>query len=79
MKTTVEIPDSLFREAKACADSRGVTFRQIIEEGLRAIIQQKRHPRKRFRLRDGSFGGQALQGDMSWPDIRRTIYQGRGE
>ncbi|MCU1339643.1 MAG: hypothetical protein JWO19_5224 [Bryobacterales bacterium] len=40
MKTTVDLPDSLFREAKACAESRGVSFRQMIEEGLRAVIRE---------------------------------------
>jgi hypothetical protein len=79
MKTTMEIPDSLFQEAKALAESRGVPFRQIVEEGLRLIIQQRRQPRKRFRLRDGSFGGHGLQSDMSWADIRRNLYEGCGE
>jgi hypothetical protein len=79
MKTTVELPDALFQEAKEFADSRGVPFRQVVEEGLRAMIQQGRQPRKRFRLRDGSFGGQGLQNDLSWSDTRAAIYQGRGE
>jgi len=79
MKTTVEIPDSLFQEAKAYADSKGIPFRQIVEDGLRAVIQEKRHRQKRFRLRDGSYGGQGLRDDLSWPEIRTLIYQGRGE
>jgi len=79
MKTTVEIPDSLFREARAYADSKGIPFRQVIEEGLRVVLQAKRHRPKRFRLRDGSYGGQGLQADLSWPEIRALIYQGRGE
>ena len=77
MKTTVEIPDSLFEDAKACAGSRGVPFRQIVEEGLRAIVQQQQKPRKTFRLRDGSFGGKGS--GLSWTEMRRTIYEGRGE
>jgi len=79
MKTTVEIPDSLFREAKACAESRGVPMREIIEEGLRAVIQRDRARSKPFHLRDGSFGGKGLPEDLSWSEIRRTIYSGRGE
>ena len=79
MKTTVEIPDSLFEEAKACAESRHVPFRQLVEEGLRAVIQESQRTRRRFRLRDVSFGGKGLQKDLSWPDIRQTIYEGRGE
>jgi len=34
VKTTVEIPDLLFAEVKAHAEIRGVTFRQMVEEGL---------------------------------------------
>ena len=78
MKTTVEIADSLFKEAKACADARHVPLRQLIEEGLRTVIQ--REPAKKpFKLRDGSFHGQGLQRDMSWEEIRKIIYEGRGE
>ena len=76
MKTTVEIPDSLFQ---AYADSKGIPFRQIVEDGLRAVIQTGRHRQKPFRLRDGSYGGQGLRDDLSWPEIRTLIYQGRGE
>ena len=79
MKTTVEIPDSLFDEAKACAESRGVSFRQIVEEGLRAIIEQAQKPRKRFQLRDGSFGGEGIERELPWPEVRHYIYEGRGE
>ncbi len=78
MKTTVDLPDSLFEEATACAESRGVPFRQIIEEGLRAVIHSS-HKHKRFRLRDGSFGGHGSQPPKDWTAVRAAIYQGRGE
>ena len=78
MKTTVEIAGSLFEEAKACAESRGMTFREIVEEGLRAVIRE-RNPHKSFRLRDGSFKGEGLQKQFSWPEIRQIVYEGRGE
>ena len=79
MKTTVDIPDSLFQEARACAEARGVSFRQIVEEGLREVIRHSRESRQRFRLRDGSVGGQGRNRDFSWPELRRAIYEGRGE
>jgi hypothetical protein len=79
MKTTVEITDSLFEEAKAEAASRGVSLRQIIEEGLRTVLS-RREKRVRFHLRDGSFGpARGLHSTRSWDEIRETIYQGRGE
>lgn len=34
MKTTVEIPDSLFRKAKAKAAERGQTLKEFISEAL---------------------------------------------
>ena len=79
MKTTVEIADSLFAEAKACAESRGVSFRELLEEGLRSVLERNRKHAKRFHLRDGSFGARGTQNDLSWPEIRKRIYEGRGE
>jgi len=77
VKTTVEISDSLLDEAKAYAASRSIPLRQVLEEGLRTVLKRER-PTK-FRLRDGSFKGHGLQGDMSWGEIRERIYEGRGE
>ena len=79
MKTTVEIADSLFAEAKAYTEAHGLSFRELVEEGLRSTLQGRQRSAKRFRMRDGSFRGQGLQADLSWPEIRRQIYEGRGE
>jgi hypothetical protein len=79
MKTTVEIADSLFAEAKAYTEAHGLSFRELLEEGLRSTLQRNRQGAKPFRLRNGSFRGQGLQGDLAWPEIRRRIYEGRGE
>lgn len=38
MKTTVELPDDLFRRAKAVAALRGRKFKDLVEEGLRRVI-----------------------------------------
>ena len=35
MKTTIDIPDELFREAKASAALRGVSLREFVTETLR--------------------------------------------
>lgn len=34
MKTTLEIPDTLFRRAKSEAAARGVSFRELVSEAL---------------------------------------------
>ncbi len=78
VKTTVEIADSLFEQAKAFAASRGVPLRRLVEDGLRTAIGQEDKSRK-FRLRNGSFGGKGLRDPLSWPAVRGRIYEGRGE
>jgi len=35
MKTTLEIPDRLFRKAKSVAAERGIAFRELVTEALR--------------------------------------------
>jgi hypothetical protein len=78
VKITVEIADSLLQEARACAESRGWPLRRLVEEGLR-VATQSAPSRKRFRLRDGSFGGRGLVDKLGWEEIRKRAYQGRGE
>ncbi|MDX2178957.1 MAG: hypothetical protein SFV18_05130 [Bryobacteraceae bacterium] len=56
MKTTVEISDPLFHQAKALASKSGISFRVLIEEGLRTAVEARTRTIKTpFRLRDGSF------------------------
>jgi hypothetical protein len=76
MKTTVEITDSLLQQAKQLAASRSISLRQVIEEGLRNLLETKHE--QPFRLRDGSFGGPGTLRKLVWDEIRDEIYQGRG-
>ena len=76
MKATVEISDALLLEAKALAAERQTTLRQIMEEGLRNVLASR--GTRRFRLQDKSFGGKGTTVN-NWPEIRRAIYEGRGE
>jgi hypothetical protein len=79
MKTTVEIADSLFAEARSTARTHGLTLRQLIETGLRYSIARHRSRPEPFHLKDGSFRGSGLQAPMSWERLRGAIYEGRGE
>jgi hypothetical protein len=40
MKTTVEIPDSLFRQAKAAAAQQGVSLKQFLTEAVRGQLHR---------------------------------------
>jgi len=81
MKTTVDIPDGLFEEAKKIAQRDQTTLKALIEEGLRRIISEKKQ-KKQFHLRKATFKGRGLQPHLvgkSWDSIREKIYEGRGE
>lgn len=81
MKTTVEISDALLDDAKRLAAREGTTLRQLIEDGLRRVLGERKAKRGRFRLRDASFGGKGLTPEFreaGWEKIRDEIYDGHG-
>lgn len=47
MKTTVELPDELFRQAKAKAALEGVKLKDLIAEGLRLVLAQPAKNKKK--------------------------------
>ncbi|MFH1466706.1 MAG: type II toxin-antitoxin system VapB family antitoxin [Pseudomonadota bacterium] len=65
MKTTVEINDTLFQEARALAAREGTTFRDLVETGLRSVLSSRAREPAEFRLRDASFGGQGMAADFA--------------
>jgi hypothetical protein len=80
MKTTVDISDSLYEEARKIAAGEKSSIKALIEEGLRKGIEERRH-RRDFRLRKATFRGNGLQADLagaSWDKIREKAYEGRG-
>ena len=50
MKTTVEVPDDLYRRAKAEAALRGRKLKDLIEEGLRLVLDSPRTRARQPRL-----------------------------
>ncbi len=40
MKTTLELPDAMFRQAKALAAARGVTLRRFFTEALEEQLRR---------------------------------------
>lgn len=45
MKTTIELPDPLYRQAKAEAALRGRKLKDLIEQGLRLVLETPAEPR----------------------------------
>jgi len=58
MKTTVEIPDELFREAKATAARNGSKLKDLVADGLRLVLGKPKPGGRhlRFPLIPGSAG-----------------------
>lgn len=46
MKTTIEIPEALFRQAKAKAAMEGLTLRDLFVRGLQLAVQTPSTPTK---------------------------------
>lgn len=46
MKTTVEVPDELYRRAKAEAALQGRKLKDLVEEGLRQVLETPPKRRK---------------------------------
>lgn len=79
MKTTVDLPEGLIREAQEVARSEGTTLRTLVEDGLRAVLKHRRSD-SRFRLPDASVDGAGLRPefqDAGWDEIRTAIYGSR--
>jgi len=80
MKTTIELPDPLFAQARRYADTHKVTMKSLIEQGLRKVMAEKK-AEKPFKLRDGSVNGNGLTPEFqnaTWEQFRDAIYEGRG-
>jgi hypothetical protein len=56
MKTILEIPDSLLREARELAAREHLSLEALVEQGLRRMTAE-RQQRPVFRLRKASFKG----------------------
>ncbi len=50
MKTTVEVSDDLYRRAKSEAALRGRRLRDLVEEGLRLVLEAPPEPQGRQSL-----------------------------
>lgn len=80
MKTTIQLPDSLLKEARKVAREEHTTMKALIEAGLRRVISEHKQ-RERFKLRNATFKGKGLHPDfegVAWATLRGATYEGRG-
>jgi hypothetical protein len=80
MKTTVELPDELIKQARRVARQEGGTLRGLLEEGLQRSLEARRQAACR-KLDFPSYGGSGLTEEFqgaTWDSIRDEIYQERG-
>lgn len=81
MKTTIEIADSLFAEARELAAARNTTLRALVEAGLREVLHEQRSRREPFKLRRATFKGKGLRAELQDHPFRRLrdmAYEGYG-
>jgi hypothetical protein len=80
MRTTLDLPDPLFRQAKKLAARRGIPFRALVAEALRRVLKEQ--PRAAsFALPDRATGRGGLVAGLDWTDwerIRDLAYEGHG-
>ena len=60
MKTTVEVSDDLYRRAKSEAALRGRKLKDLVEEGLRLVLETSRSTRERHSL------AELMKGARGW-------------
>jgi len=79
MKTSIEISDPLLKRARALAARDKRTLRDLVEAGLRLVIERD-DKRAGFQLRDASVGGRGLREGLrydDWGKVLEMSYEGR--
>jgi predicted transcriptional regulator len=77
MKTTVELPDALVREAQQLARAERTTLKALLEQGLRVVLARRADAGGRFRIRDASVDGEGLSAEFrgaGWEQLREASY-----
>ena len=81
IKTTIELPEPLFVQAKRYAAERNMTLKALIEQGLRGAMARPPESAP-FVLHDASFrgkGGYTPEFESArWEQVRDVAYEGRG-
>ena len=79
MKSTFDINDALLARAKRHARSVGKPLRELVEEGLRRVLDSA-STKQRYQLPDRAVGTASAPNPLealSWSELRDEIYGGR--
>lgn len=80
MKTTFDIADNILSRSRAFARRKGVTLKELVEEGLELALA-RREKLVSKKIKPVTFKGKGLHPEFqsaSWSEIRDEIYRGRG-
>lgn len=80
MKTTIDIADGLLVQIKEQATKESTTLKQLTEEGLQLLLNERTN-RVKAKIRPVTVDGDGLQPefqDASWHQIRNAAYEGAG-
>ena len=81
MRTTLDLPDPLFHQAKKLAKRRKIPFRALVAEALRKLVRED-EPASAFKLKDLSLGKGGLVDGVSWSNweqVRDLAYASHDE
>ena len=74
MKTTIDIADDLLIRAKDLAKREETTIKQLTEEGLRVVLEQRELASHQVRIEPFVVTGHAPAPDLSWDRLREELY-----
>jgi hypothetical protein len=75
MRTTIDIPDPLYREVKARAALQGRTVKEIILSGVKKEMEAETPPRKRTRLQGAIIHGKGTRKiDLTNVDMDEILF-----
>ena len=73
MKTTIEIADGFFEEAKARAAATNTSLRALVEQGLRAVLAEPL-AKEPYRMADAGVRGEGLAEGIGWDELLDCAY-----
>lgn len=74
MKTTIELPDALAREARQLARQRNLSLKELVTEGLRMEIERLRSQELEAEFRFRTVGGSGLRPGVDPQSLAARAY-----